>query len=641
MKNVVQFLFLFLSSYSFGQAYNKLDLKKEGEKYHLNGAPYNGKMYELYSSGFLKSEFEVKNGIIDGVVKFYSDNNRNISFYQDSTLLKTYQDTLKSYSKMSFNLQKDSARYNNEKKRIFDEEIKTVERLVEWKEKYDAGKLGNKKSEIYEQYKKSSNDLAQARTTLKVLNEKNAECSMKRKKELEKPVYQNILTDIYTYKNGFKSGSHQAFDKNGKLILENYFENNLLTGESKTYDSYGKIISIETYKSDKLDGPYKKYNGDIVSESGQYIDGLKNGEWISVLSYQKIIENYKSGKLDGLYKKYNGDVVIEEGSYSNGIKTGEWKIFSTDGKLTSLSNYSNGKLNGPFKKYNGDNVIEEGNYSDGLMTGEWVFNYNSGKIKGKGKYLSGDGDNLGKTGIPKNGRDGNWLLYYENGNLSSELNYKNGNLEGIWKSYHENGNLDIVSEYKYGKGNGKYQSYYESGKIKQESQQLNDEYDGKSITYHENGNIRTSGTYIKGKIEGNYKWFREDGTIESSSEFKNGIALSQINYDRSGNEIKKEDSYGSNNSGQSSNSNYVKKVCSSGKIWDRHDVYKNNRHKINLNVKLICPYCSHKEHGTSSVYFYDDDCEEMEFECSVVGGCGKWFILKPCLIKHLDKGDEF
>lgn len=44
-----------------------------------------------------------------------------------------------------------------------------------------------------------------------------------------------------------------------------------------------------------------------------------------------------------------------------------------------------------------------------------------------------------------------YKLYYENGDLKSEVNYKAGKLEGLSKKYYENGYLIAEYYYKGGK----------------------------------------------------------------------------------------------------------------------------------------------------------------------------------------------
>ena len=66
----------------------------------------------------------------------------------------------------------------------------------------------------------------------------------------------------------------------------------------------------------------------------------------------------------------------------------------------------------------------------------------NGKIKGQGKYVDGDGGNKGVSGVPKNGREGQWMFYHENGQLKQEGEYENGEMHGEYKWYFENGQLD-------------------------------------------------------------------------------------------------------------------------------------------------------------------------------------------------------
>jgi antitoxin component YwqK of YwqJK toxin-antitoxin module len=78
--------------------------------------------------------------------------------------------------------------------------------------------------------------------------------------------------------------------------------------------------------------PLPKISNGLI-EKGQYVDGLKNGEWNYFDNEGKLtlIQNYKLGKLDGAFKKYSGDVLIEEGTYSNGLKNGKFEFLLENG----------------------------------------------------------------------------------------------------------------------------------------------------------------------------------------------------------------------------------------------------------------------------------------------------------------------
>jgi len=58
--------------------------------------------------------------------------------------------------------------------------------------------------------------------------------------------------------------------------------------------------------------------------------------------------------------------------------------------------------------------------------------------------------------------------YYEDGQISSERNYKDGQLDGKLTRYYENGQIEEEVNYKDGKKDGKWTIYYENGQIEGE-----------------------------------------------------------------------------------------------------------------------------------------------------------------------------
>ena len=58
------------------------------------------------------------------------------------------------------------------------------------------------------------------------------------------------------------------------------------------------------------------------------------------------------------------------------------------------------------------------------------------------------------------------MEYHENGQISSERNYKDGEIiDGKVTSYYDNGQIKYEGNYKGGKMDGKWISYYENGRI--------------------------------------------------------------------------------------------------------------------------------------------------------------------------------
>ena len=53
--------------------------------------------------------------------------------------------------------------------------------------------------------------------------------------------------------------------------------------------------------------------------------------------------------------------------------------------------------------------------------------------------------------------------YYENGQIASRANYKNGKLNGLYETWYDNGKQLSRTNYKNGERNGLYETWYENG----------------------------------------------------------------------------------------------------------------------------------------------------------------------------------
>ena len=97
-----------------------------------------------------------------------------------------------------------------------------------------------------------------------------------------------------------------------------------------------------------------------------------------------------------------------------------------------------------------DDLVER----EGLYYEKYTREPFTGKVTGKKQ---------GK--ISKGKREGEWIWYYENGELSSKSNYKDGKEDGEWLWYHRNGQLQTKGNYKNDKQEGEYLSYYKNGQL--------------------------------------------------------------------------------------------------------------------------------------------------------------------------------
>ena len=104
---------------------------------------------------------------------------------------------------------------------------------------------------------------------------------------------------------------------------------------------------------------------------------------------------------------------------------------------------------------------------------------------------------------------GNNLCKYENGQIKSEGNYKDGKPDGKVTGWFENGQIQTVLNLKDGKLNGKVIDWYENGQIEAEGNYKDGKPDGKATYWHENGKIKGKVTFKDGKcISGDCSMFK-------------------------------------------------------------------------------------------------------------------------------------
>ena len=111
-----------------------------------------------------------------------------------------------------------------------------------------------------------------------------------------------IKTEEIFFKDGKEEGKYYqySYKREGIIVNLSNYENGLLQGEqlsfsdegdieSSSFGPHGLVTSISNYKDGKHHGLFKSYNVReydgvtlrTLSETGQYVEGEKHGEWIS------------------------------------------------------------------------------------------------------------------------------------------------------------------------------------------------------------------------------------------------------------------------------------------------------------------------------------------------------------------------
>lgn len=174
--------------------------------------------------------------------------------------------------------------------------------------------------------------------------------------------------------------------------------------------------------------------------------------------------------------------------------------FEADGKYREF--YPDGKL------------FVEGQFKRGRQHGEWVFYFDNGQLNRKAKYNNGkpdgpreifraDGTLMAKRNFADGVRDGEWITYDATGKKPlAEEHYKNGKEDGVWKFWHPNGQL-------------KQQIHLREG-VRH----------GLATEWDENGEKRFEATFADGKLHGTAtRWFPDGRKVVQ--EYDEGKLVSQ------------------------------------------------------------------------------------------------------------------
>ncbi len=95
-----------------------------------------------------------------------------------------------------------------------------------------------------------------------------------------------------------------------------------------------------------LNGQFERKCNGILIEKGEFVNGLKNGEWITYSRKGKLIRklNYANGLLHGKVELFyvNGKPKVN-GQFENGNKNGKWTYFTEKGMVLSEGSYDSNK----------------------------------------------------------------------------------------------------------------------------------------------------------------------------------------------------------------------------------------------------------------------------------------------------------
>ncbi len=359
-------------------------------------------------------------------------------------------------------------------------------------------------------------------------------------------------------KDGVVDGPWINYNRDGSIYSESFYQNQMKEGFYTYYSINGNIRQKDFFEADLLKFTIYYDTAGIAFDTvfqdvGERVLELRYGDDCPLFMRVDILNNrfhgdqyfyYPNGKLVSEGSSFNGNrhgkwtgyhyngKIIYEGIYEYGKRTGEWKYYDEKGVLKSVRNYDEGEFHGVYIDYDDNGKLKHKiNYYQGDRHGEASY-YIDGKEEHKRQYYYGV---LLSYSYKKNGKDitvdvenetaeveifwnsgkpsrkfnmvsdwfeGEYLKYYDNGQLAYSATYVNDWTEGMLKEWYPNGKIKYECNYENGNKNGEEISYYLNGKVKERCEYLNGDMHGNRILYNENGEQLVKMTYYDDNIIG-------------------------------------------------------------------------------------------------------------------------------------------
>lgn len=201
-----------------------------------------------------------------------------------------------------------------------------------------------------------------------------------------------------------------------------------------------------------------------------------------------------------------------------------------------------GRKQGAWKKtYPGSTVLKySGQFKDDKPVGKFIFYYESGSVQavvvhrkdGKtsdAQLLHQSGYLMARGKYVNEKKDSAWVFYDDRGVISSQENYKNGELDGQRVVYYEPVNGEYrVAKYDYWKNgvrDGEYKRYHPNTELAEAGKWVNGKREGKVTHYWPNGRTQKVESWQDGKKHGFWITYDESGKSVSSKLYWDGQEL--------------------------------------------------------------------------------------------------------------------
>jgi len=120
---------------------------------------------------------------------------------------------------------------------------------------------------------------------------------------------------------------------------------------------------------------------------------------------------------------------------------------------------------------------------------------------------------------------GEAYFWHPNGELMQLNSYEDGKVNGTLKRWHPNGNPEAEEEYKNDLRHGISKQFNNDGALTLEAYYKNDTLNGAYREFYPDGSIKISGGYQNGLFEGEWKWYDYDGVVLGEASFHQGSGI--------------------------------------------------------------------------------------------------------------------
>ena len=327
--------------------------------------------------------------------------------------------------------------------------------------------------------------------------------------------------DLYAQDTIQKDGFNKFYYPNGVLSSEGFLKNGKPDGYWKSYNENGTIKSEGNRKNFELDSLWKFYNqdGKLLVEIS-YRSGKKNGLKTTWLDKETVKENFRDDIKEGYTRYYFPDGKLkQEIPFVKGLEQGFAKEYASDGTIITLTEYKRGFIVDRLRINRKD--------GNGRKQGRWCIFYENGNLKSEVSYKDDK-----KNGYLKEYAENGDLLkitkyaddeiqpeateiqklevqneYYPDGKLKISAMFRNGIPEGVKREYNADGNVEKAYLYKNGVITGE-------GIIKEDGN-----HDGPWKDFYPDGSLKAEGNYDNGKQTGEWKYYHANGKIEQVGKF--------------------------------------------------------------------------------------------------------------------------